>query len=74
MGTEEGEIADIALKARKSLHFQQSKSTTWIQKNAKMVQKRLPTQPPLEEYLRITPHYIPNDKLLVNDEFLIEKL
>lgn len=39
MGTEEGEIADIALKARKSLHLQQSKSIIWIQRNMKQVQK-----------------------------------
>ena len=74
MGTEEGEIADIALKARKSLHFQQSKKYNLDSEECEDGAKTSPNTTTVGGISsELPPHYIPNDKLLVNDEFLIEK-
>ena len=74
MGTEEGEIADIALKARKSLHFQQSKKYNLDSEECEDGAETSPNTTTVGGISsELPPHYIPNDKLLVNDEFLIEK-
>lgn len=56
---EDQDINDIANKARQSLHYQQAKRYS------------LDTGSPAEG--QALDNFIPNDKLLVNDEFLIEK-
>ncbi|RCK59425.1 putative phospholipid-transporting ATPase DNF3 [Candida viswanathii] len=83
MGTEEEEIADIALKARKSLHLQQSKKYNLETEgdddndddedtaNESRISGARSTHPNTASDMPA--HYIPNDKVLVNEEFLIEK-
>lgn len=56
---EDHDLNDIANKARKSLHYQQAKRYS------------LDTGGPANG--QVPSNFIPNDKLLVNDEFLIEK-
>ncbi|KAG7666041.1 uncharacterized protein J8A68_000471 [[Candida] subhashii] len=86
MGTEEEEIADIANRARKSLHLQQSKKYSLdVYENDPIAgSTTTPTAPtsPVRSYSDYSvpldgpsenAQYVPNDKLLVNDEFIIEK-
>ncbi|EMG48248.1 Phospholipid-transporting ATPase, putative (Aminophospholipid translocase (Flippase), putative), partial [Candida maltosa Xu316] len=78
MGTEEDEIADIALRARKSLHIQQSKKYNLETEDGEEVgNSTLPSTTTAHtndsSTADIPVHYIPNDKVLVNEEFLIEK-
>lgn len=87
MGTEEEEIADIALKARKSLHIQQSKKynlETEAEEDDTTDGRISNSRPSNGMHMTHTSganitnsslpeHYIPNDKVLVNEEFLIEK-
>ncbi|KAK6200178.1 uncharacterized protein RJT21DRAFT_5284 [Scheffersomyces amazonensis] len=76
MGHEEDELelADIAMKARKSLHIQQAKrysiESVGVEGNSTGT-TTTNNQPvsPLDRDIE----FIPNDKLLINDEFLIEK-
>ncbi|RLV96231.1 putative phospholipid-transporting ATPase DNF3 [Spathaspora sp. JA1] len=70
MGTEDEEIADIATRARKSLHVQQTKKYSLdLYEN-----EQVPTSPSSVKSHSPLAQFIPNDKLLVNDEFIIEKI
>lgn len=62
---EEEELASIANQARMSLHLQQAKKYSLGDKNAS----------PSEAQTNTVGHhqFIPNDKLILNDEFVIEK-
>ncbi|CUM62818.1 uncharacterized protein PRCAT00000376001 [Priceomyces carsonii] len=66
MNTEEDEIADIATKARKSLHIQQAKK--YSIDNGECSQSSLRNVSG-NDFSKL----LPNDKLLVNEEFLMEK-
>ncbi|EGW35453.1 uncharacterized protein SPAPADRAFT_132524 [Spathaspora passalidarum NRRL Y-27907] len=75
MGTEDDEIADIATRARKSLHIQQTKKYSLdLYENEEVpstpVSLKSATSLPANPFTQ----FIPNDKLLVNDEFIVEKI
>ncbi|KAI5965575.1 DNF3 [Candida pseudojiufengensis] len=65
MGTEEDGIADIADRARKSLHLQQAQRYSLDGNNMIASEKTSEDGMPS--------HFIPHDKLLVNEEYIIEK-
>ncbi|KAK6463093.1 putative phospholipid-transporting ATPase [Scheffersomyces coipomensis] len=67
MGREEEELADIALKARKSLHIQQAK------KYSLDLMAEETSESAFNPASSADVEFIPNDKLLIQDAFLIEK-
>ncbi|KAI3406706.2 DNF3 [Candida oxycetoniae] len=89
MGVQEEEIEDIAERARKSLHLQQAKRYTFELNGSELESgEDLETTNNQNNHHRMRAvtattataataatnvHFIPNDKLLVNEEFLIEK-
>ncbi|KAI5955292.1 DNF3 [Candida jiufengensis] len=65
MSTEEEEIADIADKARKSLHLQQAQRYSLDEEELNDGKKSTAS----DQHT----HSIPHDKLLVNEEYIVEK-
>ncbi|KAK6454965.1 aminophospholipid-translocating ATPase [Scheffersomyces xylosifermentans] len=69
------ELEDIATKSRKSLHIQQAKKYSIDANSMDSLQDESTSPAPKSSTSAPSSavHHIPNDKLLVNDEFIIEK-